>query len=51
MIVDPKSEHLRPGLFARDDNLRCLDDIQKGENRLFLFGVYGRVRLAPLNCR
>jgi len=51
MIVDPKSEHLRTGLIARNDNLRCLDVIQKGENRLFLFGAHDRVRLAPLKCR
>jgi hypothetical protein len=51
MIVDPKSEHLRTGLNARNDNLRCLDDIQKGENRLLRFGAHDWVRLAPLECR
>jgi len=35
MVVAPKSEHLRTGLIARIDNLRCLDENQKGVNRPF----------------
>jgi hypothetical protein len=35
MVVAPKSEHLRTGLIARNDNLRQLDENQKGVNRPF----------------
>jgi len=35
MVVAPKNEHLRTGLIARHDNLRRLDENQKGVNRPF----------------
>jgi len=35
MVIAPNSEHLRTELIARIDNLRGLDENQKGVNRPF----------------